>query len=164
MYQLERSRHSVGGSNYHMQFTPKYRRHVFIYRGMRALLRAIFRIKAHKMGIRLEAVEFGPDHVHVFITGCRKYSASQLAMHLKGFSSWYLRKNYRELIKPYCLGISFWHDGYFSETIGRVTTETVMLYIQRQQGKHWMHYDQDLQVGAGKPAYTGQSRLDMFGA
>jgi len=164
MYQLERSRHSVGGSNYHMQFTPKYRRHVFKYRGMRALFRAILKMKAHKMGIRLEAVEFGPDHVHVFITGCRKYSASQLAMHLKGFSSWYLRKNYRELIKPYCLGISFWHDGYFSETIGRVTTETVMLYIQRQQGKHWMHYDQDLQVGAGKPAYTGQSRLDMFGA
>jgi len=164
MYQYERSRHCVGGSNYHMQFTPKYRRHVFKYPGMQALVRAILKLKAHKMGIRLEVAEFGPDHIHIFVTGCRKYSEAQIAQHLKGFSAWYLRKYYRELIKPYCLGASFWSDGYFAESIGRVTTETVMLYIERQQGKHWMHYDQDLQVGAGKPAYTGQSRLDMFGA
>lgn len=162
MYELERSRHCVGGSNYHMQFTPKYRRHVFRYRGMRSLVRAIMKMAAHRMRIRLETVEFGPDHVHIFVTGCRKYSAAELAQHLKGFSSWYLRKNYRELLKAYCLGISFWTDGYFSETIGRVTTETVMLYIERQQGKHWMNYDQGTQPGAVRKSFTGQSRLDMF--
>jgi putative transposase len=135
------NRHNVGGSNFHLQFTPKYRRDVFRVRIVRKMIEALMRNKAHKLGVTLEAIEFGPDHVHLFVTNCRKYSVTQLANHLKGFSSWYIRRNLWDEIKPYLWGDSFWTDGFFYESIGRVTTNTIKFYIERQQGKHWMHSD-----------------------
>ena len=38
-------------------------------------------------------------------------------------------------------GDSFWSDGYFYESVGRVTSESVEYYIKRQQGKHWANVD-----------------------
>ena len=74
--QLVYDRHSAGGSNYHLQFTPKYRKSVFRIRAVRKLIEALMRRKAHQLGVRIEAIEFAPDHVHLFVTNCRRYSVS----------------------------------------------------------------------------------------
>lgn len=141
--QIVYGRHNVGGSNYHLQFTPKYRRMVFRVRRVRKLIEALMRRKAHQLGVSIEAIEFGPEHVHIFVTNCRKYSVSTLAHHFKGFSSWYVRRALPEDIMPFLWGDSFWHDGYFYESIGRVTSSTIKFYIERQQGKHWMNAELD---------------------
>ena len=36
---------------------------------------------------RLEACEFGPDHVHVFVSRCKNYSVPEIVRRLKGASS-----------------------------------------------------------------------------
>ena len=142
--QLVYGRHSAGGSNYHLQFTPKYRRSVFRIRAVRKLIEALMRRKAHQLGVRIGAIEFAPDHVHLFVTDCRKYSVTELVNHLKGYSSWYVRRALPEDVSMYLWGDSFWSDGYFYESIGRVTSDTVTFYIERQQGKHWMHIEPDV--------------------
>jgi putative transposase len=164
MGELKRSRHCVGGSNYHIQLTPKYRRRVFVPKHMRKLVEAIIRMKVHELGVKIGAIEFGPDHVHIFLTECRKYSVPELVQHIKGFSSYYLRKNYTEMVRPFLWGNAFWSGGYFYESIGRVTSETVKYYIERQQGKHWMHDNPETKVDAGGGPKTGQTRLDSFAA
>ena len=156
-----RNRHSVGGSNYHLQFTPKYRRRVFIVWKIRKLIEALIRRKAHKMGLHLEAIEFGPEHVHVFVTGCRKYSVSYLVNQLKGYSSRRIRQALPMELKPFLWGDSFWTDGYFYESIGRITTETVMFYIERQQGKHWT--DVELDMPPQERLHPAQTTLETFG-
>ena len=113
MDELKHSRHRVGGSNYHIQLTAKYRCRVFSLDALRPLLTAIFRMKLKKLGVNLEAIHYGPDHVHLFITDCRKYSVPELVQHIKGFSSWYLRKDYWDLIKRYLWCNAFWTGGYF---------------------------------------------------
>jgi hypothetical protein len=40
--------------------------------------------------------------------------------------------------------VSFWSDGYFYESVGRVTSESVEYYINRQQGKHWANMDYEI--------------------
>ena len=154
------NRHNVGGSNYHLQFTPKYRRQVFRVRIVRKLIEALLRNKAFNLGVSLEAIEFGPDHVHIFVTNCRKYSVSNLVNHLKGFSSWYIRRTLKDELKPFFWGDSFWSDGYFYESIGRVTSDTIKFYIERQQGKHWMHNDPETII-QDIPLRT-QRTLDSF--
>jgi len=99
--------------------------------------------KANDLGVWIEAIEFGPDHVHVFVTNCRKYSVSALVNHFKGYSSWYIRRALLRDIEPFLLGDSFWTDGYFYESVGRVTGDTVKFYIERQQGKHWVLAKED---------------------
>ncbi len=138
---FKHNEHSVGGSNYHLQFTPKYRRQIFFNGKVRRLCTALMRRKAKQLGIALEAIEFGPDHVHVFVTNCRKHSVSDLAFHFKGSTSYYLRKHAWDEIRHMLWGSSFWSDGYFYESVGRVTSDSIKYYIERQQGKHWKGID-----------------------
>ena len=163
MDELKRSRHCVGGSNYHIQLTPKYRRRIFNRRHVRELVKAIFRMKLRRMGIGIGAIEFGPDHVHMFLTDCGKYNVPTIIRHIKGFSSWYLRKNYWDMVKGMLWGRAFWSRGYFFESIGRVTMNTVKFYIERQQRKHWMHESAEVSGNAGGVVGHRQSRLDGFG-
>lgn len=137
------NKHSVGGSSYHLQFTPKYRKQVFRVCKVRKLIEALMRRKAHQLGIKVEAIEFGRDHIHIFVTNCRKYSVSTMVNHFKGYSSWYVRRTLPEDIRPFLWGDSFWSDGYFYESVGRVTSDTVKFYIERQQGKHWVPAELD---------------------
>lgn len=164
MGELKHSRHCVGGSNYHMQFTPKYRQPIFWGEGTRKLVEAVLRMKISALGIVLSAIEFGPDHVHLFLRNCEKHTVPEIAGQIKGFSSYYLRKNYNSRFHRYLWGNSFWSDGYFYESIGRVTSDTIEYYIKHSQGKHWMHDNADTQQYADRDGKLGQSRLDNFGA
>lgn len=118
---------------------------------------ASFKKTAEKWGVRLLAVEFGPDHTHLFIGGCRKYSVSQLAQYFKGASSRELRKNHWDRVRKKEWGKALWSAGYFYESIGRVTSETIKYYIERQQGKHWAEQDYDAHT-----QLKGQTKLGDF--
>ena len=159
---FQHSQHSVGGSNYHLQFTPKYRRHIFRSRKIRKLCEALFRRKAHQLVIRIESMEFGPEHVHVFVTNCRKYSVSDLVFHFKGYSSWYIRKHAWDDVKHKLWGKSFWSGGDFYESVGRVTTESVKFYIERQQGRHWEGLDHEVYASQQSIIPGGQRLVSDF--
>jgi putative transposase len=162
MHELQRSKHWVGGSNYHIQLTPKYRRPIFWTRQVQKLVEAVIRMKIFELGLVLEAIQFGPDHIHLFVTNCQKYSVSKILQHIKGFSSWYLRKNYWDLFKDQLWGKSFWTGGNFFESIGRVTADNVKFYITRQQEKHWIFRDMDQNSEPAREPKSGQSRLEVF--
>jgi REP element-mobilizing transposase RayT len=62
--ELVRSPHSLGEANFHLQFTPKYRRDVF-------------RETAARYGFAIHAVEFGSDHAHIFVGACKNLAVSE---------------------------------------------------------------------------------------
>jgi len=154
------SRHTVGGANFHLQFTPKYRRKVFNDREIVRACKHEFERKASELGVTLYACEFGPDHVHLFIGNCKNYSLPKLAQHFKGSSSRALRRNLSEHVRQYEWGESFWSDCYFYDSIGRMTTENVSFYIERQQRKHWITQAQSVQKL--KVTRRGQTALGDF--
>ena len=49
--------------------------------------------------IGMEACEFGPDHVHVFVSGCKNYSVPQIAQRLKGASAHRIRRELWDRVK-----------------------------------------------------------------
>ena len=161
MTRLARARHSFGGANYHLQFTPKYRRWVFTSHRVQEFCRKAMTEKAEKLGIKLSAIEFGPDHVHVFVEGCKNHSASYLAGQLKGFSSYVIRRTCWPEISSQLWGKQFWSDGYFFETVGRVTGDMVKFYIERQQRKHWNGDDYEY-FKLEKKKSKGQTILSVF--
>lgn len=139
-----RHRHCIGESNFHLQLTPNFRKDVFVPEEVRILCKQCFYDKAAQLGVVVLAVNFGPDHAHLFIGNCRKYSAAELAQHFKGYSSRVLRAQLWSSISPYLWGKRFWSEGYFFESVGRVTSDSIKFYIERQQGKHWQHEDFDV--------------------
>jgi len=158
--EFDKYSHSLGESNFHFQFTPKYRRDIFrdvIIK--KACEESFLRISVkYKMVVR--ALEFGPDHVHLFLGNCKKYSVPQVAQYFKGASSRELRNKYWDRVKSILWGDSFWSDGYFYESVGRVTSESVEYYIKRQQGKHWA--DVDFEVQSNKKNLSQKSLKDFF--
>jgi len=156
--EFDKYSHSLGESNFHFQFTPKYRRDVFRDVIIKKACEESFLRIAVKYKMVVRALEFGPDHVHLFLGNCKKYSVPQVAQYFKGASSRELRKKYMDRVNIKLYGDSFWSDGYFYESVGRVTSESVEYYIKRQQGKHWA--DADFEVH--KKPQSQKSLKDFF--
>lgn len=148
----ERHSHSFGLSCHHLQLTPKYRRKVFNEEIIRRFCSGFSRIIADELGIRLVAVNFGPDHMHLFVANCKRYSDIELARRFKGRLSFEVRRRFPDILWKYKLGRSFWTDGYFYETCGNVTAEAREYYIERMQQKHWPVVDHR----------SGQAQLTKF--
>jgi putative transposase len=156
--EFDKYSHSLGESNFHFQFTPKYRRDVFRDVIIKKACEESFLRIAVKYKMVVRALEFGPDHVHLFLGNCKKYSVPQVAQYFKGASSRELRKKYMDRVKIKLYGDSFWSDGYFYESVGRVTSESVEYYIKRQQGKHWAGADFEVH----KKPQSQKSLKDFF--
>ena len=72
------------------------------------------------------------DHVHVIIQVNARNSISEVVQILKGGTSRVIRKEFPEL-EEFLWGDSFWADGYFAESIGKVDEEVIRKYIKEQQ-------------------------------
>ena len=135
--ELVRSAHSVGEFNGHLILTPAYRRDIFVDDLVRELTLAYLLQKSQALGIKVPAIEFGPDHVHLFVENWRCYAPAELARQLKGYSSYMMRRGHKYMFDDKLWGHKFWSAGYFFRTVGAVTTETVKNYILESQEKHW---------------------------
>jgi len=129
--------HAVGEFNYHIQLTPAFRRNIFADEKVRKLTNAYLVAKIEELKLSLVAIEFGPNHVHLFVANCKNYAPCKIIQFLKGFSSRMMRKNHFELFRMFLWGDKFWSEGYFCRSIGETTSEAVEYYIKESQVKHW---------------------------
>ena len=74
-----------------MIFTLKYRRDVFTDDEVRRMCLESFAETCYALSIRMEACEFGPDHVHLFVGRCKNYSVPYMVQRFKGASSHRIR-------------------------------------------------------------------------
>ena len=139
--ELVRTSSTVGESNLHLQITPAYRQDVFVDKEVFELTKKYILEKSEKLGLVIPAIDFGPDHGHVFISNWKKHSIEKIAKELKGYSSYMMRKNHMDLIKDKLWGKKFWSEGYFYRTVGAVTKESMQFYIEHSQKKHWKAVD-----------------------
>lgn len=115
---------------YHIVWIPKYRRKVLrkkITKRIEELLREcalINRWEIHELNIQV-------DHVHMLIQLRPNISVSKAVQLFKGGSSKVIRGEFPDL-KEFLWGDSFWADGYFSETIGKVNMNVIREYIKNQ--------------------------------
>jgi len=154
--EIKKDSHCVGESNFHYQFTPAYRQAIFAIDKVRELTKAYLIAEAEKLGVMIVALEFGPDHLHIFIANCRNYTASELAQKFKGFVSYVMRKNHKKLFEHMLWGEKFWTSGYFYRSIGQASSEAVRFYIEHSQAKHWEVVDYEFYQ------YAKQSTLNQF--
>ena len=130
-------KHSVGEFNLHIQLTPAFRQNVFAEDRVLKLTKAYISAKIQELKIEIVAMEFGPEHLHIFVANCKNYAPCKIVQHIKGFSSFMMRKNHWNLFKNKLWGDKFWSEGFFCRSIGSTTSEAVEFYIKESQQKHW---------------------------
>jgi putative transposase len=129
--------HSVGESNFHIQLTPAYRQDIFRDEMVMELVLAYIVLKLSQLKVNLLAYNFGPDHLHLFVSNVRFVGEIELVRQIKGYSSYMMRKGHMYMFEDKLWGDKFWSEGHFYRSVGMVTKETMKHYIEECQVKHW---------------------------
>ena len=117
----------------HIVFIPKYRKRVLQYvLGKR--LRELLWQGCQMNDWAIENLEILPDHVHLLIQINPVDSVASVLQILKGGTSRVIREEFPEL-EEFLWGDSLWSDGYFAETVGRMTETTMKRYLNTQRNK-----------------------------
>ena len=133
---IRRTSHAVYEAQYHLVWTPKYRK--WILRGdLRDSVRGLFSQIAEDFGFEILELEVSEDHVHLFLSFPPRYSIAKVVGILKSISASRVFQSHPEVARE-LWGGEFWEDGYFARTVGdEVTSETIKRYIRyhRQEEK-----------------------------
>ena len=124
------SSHCVFNLGFHVVFCPKYRRKV-LTNPIDQRLKEILLDKARELDISIESMEVMPDHVHLFIKTKPTYAPHFIINQLKGYSSVILRNEFPSLKSKLP---SLWTRSYYIESVGNISQETVIRYIENQKG------------------------------
>lgn len=122
--------HTKHRLQYHVVWIPKYRKRVLRGKIAVRLKRLLYEAcKINRWWI--SEISIQEDHVHIVIQTNPRESVSEVVQILKGGTSRVIRKEFSEL-EEFLWGDSFWADGYFAETVGKVDEEVVKRYIRNQ--------------------------------
>ncbi len=125
-------------ANYHLVFIPKYRRPV-LTGPLVPRLREIWRMLSELNPFDVVIAEIMPDHVHIFLEVEPKMAVSFAVQKIKGCSGLYLRREFPEHIAKFYWKPVFWAPGYFLRSVGDITAQTAIRYIQFQHEHHFAH-------------------------
>jgi putative transposase len=130
MARYQTGAHTKHRLQYHVVWIPKYRKRVL--RGKIAIRLKRLLYEACKVN-RWWISEIGiqEDHVHIVIQTSPSDSLAEVVQILKGGTSRVIRKEFPDM-EEFLWGDSFWADGYFAETVGKVDEEVVKRYIRNQ--------------------------------
>lgn len=119
-------------NQYHIVFCTKYRRKVLDNDEVVNRLKDLLYNIANEKDVIIHTMEIMPDHVHLFIEVDPRLTVHKVVKDLKGISSRILRS---EFPKVKTRIPSLWTRNYFCSTVGRISEDTVMRYIDSQKGK-----------------------------
>ena len=115
---------------FHLVFRPKYRRRILKYK-VAHRTKELFKQCCEINDWIIHELQILPDHVHLLIQINPSDSLSNVMQIIKGGSSHVIRDEFPEL-EEFLWGDSFWSDGYFVESIGKVSETAITKYIQEQ--------------------------------
>jgi putative transposase len=119
----------VYSCQYHVIFSPKYRRKV-LTNGIDERLKQLILDKQIDYGYEIIEMEIMPDHVHLLINSNPKIGIYNQINKIKGYTSNVLREEFPQLKKRLpCL----WTRSKFISTVGSVSLDVVKKYIENQK-------------------------------
>lgn len=122
--------HTKWNCQYHIVFTPKYRRKA-IYNKLRKDIGRYLRRLCDYQGVEIIEANACSDHIHMLVKIPPKLSVSKFMGYLKGKSSLMIFEEHANLKYNYG-NRHFWEEGYFVSTVG-ANKNTIKKYIQEQE-------------------------------
>ena len=126
--------HSVGVSEYHLQWVTKYRYKTLLKESHYKDCEESIKNVAARHNIELLELGVMPDHVHVIVRVSPEMSPSKVVALLKGGSSYELFKLHPNFRLQYQRG-HFWGRGYFYRSVSDINDETVRRYVREDNNQ-----------------------------
>ncbi|MCD2204970.1 IS200/IS605 family transposase [Halobacterium sp. KA-6] len=125
---MKATRHATYDLNYHIVWVPKYRQPV-LEGEVASRVRDILHEIADDKRLEILDLTVQPNHIHLFVSSPPKHSPSLLANWFKGISS----RKYNHRYADHDGEKIGWERGYYAETVGSVSSDTIQDYIQRHE-------------------------------
>lgn len=122
--------HTRWDCQYHIVFTPKYRRKA-IFGKIRSDIGKYLRRLCEYKGVEIVEANACSDHIHMLIKDPPKISISSLMGYLKGKSALMIFDAHANLKYNYG-NRHFWAEGYYVSTVG-LNKNTIKKYIREQE-------------------------------
>lgn len=122
---------TVFNLGYHLIWCTKYRRKVLTPE-VEVRLKELLQEKATELDIEIAEMETMPDHIHLFVKSKPTYSPHFIVQQFKGYSSRVLREEFTWLKSRLP---SLWTRSYFCESVGHISADTIIRYIENQKKK-----------------------------
>ena len=122
--------HSIHRLMYHIVWIPKYRKRI-LTGSLAVRLKKLLKECAEVNKWEISELNIQLDHVHMIIQLRPNISVSKAVQLMKGGTSKVVREEFPEL-KEFLWGDSFWSDGYFAETVGKVDENMLREYVRNQ--------------------------------
>jgi len=117
---------------YHVAWSTKYRKKVFIDKTVQGEIALLMREIALHYDLEIDKIDVKSNHLHLSISAPPKIAPSRLVQIMKSVSTKMLFKKYRFLKKHYWGG-EVWVGGYFIRSVGSgLTKEEINRYIEEQ--------------------------------
>lgn len=125
------TRIAVYDFHFHLVFVTKYRKSIFDTNEKQEELKMLLESFAEKNGSTIESVEVMPAHVHLVLSFPPKFAPSSIVKSFKGAAAreWFKLhpEDKQKLYKGH-----LWSPTFFMQTVGVVSQETVMDYVENQ--------------------------------
>ena len=125
--------------HFDLVFVTKYRKSIFDTEQKQNELKMLLESFAEKNGSVIESVEVRPDHVHLVISFPPKFAPSSIVKSFKGAAAREWFKLHPEDKEKLYKG-HLWNPSFFMRTLGVVSKETVLEYVQNQHTKEPTRY------------------------
>jgi putative transposase len=129
--EYNKSSHVTYDIKYPIIWVTKYRYRV-LGGNMSKRLRELIRQGCEARNITIVSGNISKDHIHLLLSCPPSLAPGKIVRYLRGRSSRLLQEEFPELKKRYW-GQHLWGRGYFCATVGSVTEETIMKYIENQE-------------------------------
>ena len=131
---LVHNAHSVGASEYHLQWATKYRHESLAKESHWKDCEIAIHDVAKRHGIEIIELGVMPDHVHTVVVLSPDMSPSHAVALLKGGSAYQLFRSHPNFRKQFRKG-HFWSRGYFYRSVSNVTDDVVRRYVREDNSQ-----------------------------
>ena len=136
MMEYQKEPHKVYSLLYHLIFVVKYRQQVFPEKiGIIEDVKTKIMELSKNFDVKVVEIECGIDHVHLLISAKPTLNIPKYINAIKGYSSRFLRKEYKAFLQDKLWGNHFWSPSYFIASTGNVSIDVLKQYVEKQRGK-----------------------------
>jgi putative transposase len=128
--EYQRDEHRVHLIVYHLIWCPKRRKPILVGK-LKDRCQELIEGKCKEKGWTILTLAIQPDHLHLFVRAWPSDSAAEVIKELKGYTSFFLRKEFDPILKKLP---SLWTRSSFSSTAAAVSAQTIQEYLDAQKG------------------------------
>ena len=121
--------------HFHLIWCTKYRRELFVSEELVNEMKQLLIYVAELNEITIEEMEVMEDHVHLLVSFKPKLAPSNAVKALKGGTGRLFLAKHPEIGNDMFWGGHIWSPGYYMSTLGNMSRDTVIQYIQNQYKK-----------------------------